>query len=231
MVLSEILWRPIIPHKVIHLRICLVGVLDITPFASRWSLSSRHFAISVIANVCVVGQSYAETLNYPYRTTKLETQVSRIDSVYRNPVVIPFSATDSLSASGVAAESNYEFTNSGFTISFQHSRGSGSHADLAASSGTIYFRVDEATEYEVSGGYTAIDPEGRGLGLALIITPVISDPFPSWPILEEQYNTFQSGVCRLSSGTPNQSFTLLGPDENSNMLIAGVPYEVSSPAS
>ena len=137
------------------------------------------------------------------------------------PAALPYSYTSTSVDGSASAESEYDLSDAGFDITFDHSRVS-THLSWGQSDGDIYFSVDQDVDYVASGSYSVIDPEGRLVWLkaSLLDYTAVSYLFDSF---------------HRSQSTPNESFTLGGTggdyeDYNAGSLtgtlIAGHEYEL-----
>lgn len=120
-----------------------------------------------------------------------------LDQFESIPFPFPFSNSHSVSDAAASAGSTYQLSDAGFQITFEHTRaGNNDASGKAESYGYIYFGVDTDAFYELSGAYTAIDPEARHV------------------ILDVYFYDLTQGVLLFASAqdsygaTPNESFTL-----------------------
>ena len=135
---------------------------------------------------------------------------------------LPDANTSTSIDGGASAVSNYDFDNSGFDITFSHSRVD-TYFSQGWSYGYTYFSVDQNVDYVASGWYTAVDPDGDGR--AVYFRSFLEDMTTASRV----FDSLQS-----SESTPNESFTLglsEGDDNNIDLgslagtLIAGREYQ------
>lgn len=136
------------------------------------------------------------------------------------PASIPFSATSSSVDGGASATSIYDLSNSGFDITFDHSR-PGTLNSFGKSEGNIFFSVDVDTDYLATGSYTAVDSEGRRLFLfaSLTNTTLESEAFYSLQDSRTTQNeSFELGLTGGDNGHDVSTGSLSGT------LVAGHVY-------
>jgi hypothetical protein len=110
------------------------------------------------------------------------------------PTVVPFVDSDSVTEGASSNASTYDLSDNALTITFDHTRApsAGAHA---VSEGDIYFSVDEDVGYELSGTYSAIDPDGTLIDLSVKLLHLTT---PSWLARSTQ----------ISRSTVNEAFVV-----------------------
>ena len=83
-----------------------------------------------------------------------------LDTVTSNPVSVPSVVNDLAIDGGSSSSTSLALSHSGFEITFDHTR-TGVLDALATSSGELFFAVDVAVDYAITGTYTASDADGR----------------------------------------------------------------------
>jgi hypothetical protein len=111
-----------------------------------------------------------------------------------NPATIPYSATSSSIDGGTSSASEYDFSNDGFSITFEHAR-VGTNDSYGQSFGRVLFSVDQNVHYAAAGSYAAIDPDGRSVTL-------------NADLLDLTVGSYLFEASQWSESTPNESFTL-----------------------
>ncbi len=125
-------------------------------------------------------------------------QVSVFDgsthSVTWNPLNLPYEKTGHVIIAGRNSSNPSSLLNDDtFSIDFTHVRAS-QFRSSATSIGTLNFHVDVDTQYSLSSNYSAIDPSGRMITMAISLVEVAGN------------SLFQN--TQQSDATPDESFTL-----------------------
>ena len=182
-------------------------------------------ALAALATLCLLLASPAAALTVTLNlggTSNIYSRVSdgstTVDDL-ANPASLPFVDSTSASIGGNSSDTGYVLTDSGFDITFDHTRAS-TAGSLGESFGTVHFQVDQDVTYEALGTYTAIDPDGR----QVFMHNYLYDE----TLGQAVYQSYQ-----LSLATPNEAFILGGAGgDNANIqfgsltgaLIAGHDY-------
>jgi hypothetical protein len=165
------------------------------------------------------------TLNpHPYTSTANSAAMdgSTYTATGLRPNTTPWVVNDSIVNGGSSSYTEFNVSNAGFNITFDHTRAATTGAE-AGSNSDLYFTVDDDVDFQFSGAYAASDADGGTLRLEarLVDRTIVT-------ALDWLYRSYQ-----VSHSTPNESFILglQGGDEANVLfgsptgtLIAGHEY-------
>lgn len=181
-------------------------------------LSAALFLLTPPASALTVTLNGAGT-SYMYTAADDRSGGDAYETLY--PTALPYSDTSTSVDGGASSESEYDLSDAGFDITFDHSRVS-TLDSYGYSAGLIYFSVDQDVDYVASGSYSVVDPDGR----SVLLNTLLWDLTAASSLFVSQQE---------SNATPNESFTLggTGGDYYNNntgsltgTLIAGNDYRL-----
>ena len=121
---------------------------------------------------------------------------STANSTNREPIILPYIDSHSVSQGLAAVDNLYAFDGTLFKIEFDQSR-PGLGNSHALSEGTIYFSVSGNDRYLLSGEYSAVDPDPRAFNFRVSLRDLTTGE-----VLVES--------TQGSNSTPNESFVIGG---------------------
>jgi hypothetical protein len=101
-------------------------------------------------------------LNPGFFSTDLQVRAEdgAASEAIRNPVALPFLASESVAEGAAASSAGFDLSSGGFEISFGLARPGGGSFGRAESLAHVYFSVDVEVAYAIGGSFGAIDPDG-----------------------------------------------------------------------
>ncbi|MBW2362872.1 MAG: hypothetical protein JRG84_18390, partial [Deltaproteobacteria bacterium] len=126
-------------------------------------LLSVALFVSVFSLPCLPALALNVTLNdggASFLTTAANDQVNAADQEVLNPPATPYLNSSSSASGATSSDADYSLTNSGFEIDIDQVRTLTLNS-FGQAFGSVFFSVDENTNYVATGDYTAVDSDGR----------------------------------------------------------------------
>ncbi|MDH5566724.1 MAG: PEP-CTERM sorting domain-containing protein [Myxococcales bacterium] len=164
-------------------------------------------ALACCGILLLAGSALAVTVSLnPASFVDTEAADLGFDSLTTNPSSIPHVANDQAVDGGSASLTGPTLTHTGFNITFDHTR-TGVLNALASSDGELFFSVDAAIDYAITGTYAASDPDGRQI-IQYVVLQEVGGP-----------NLFSS--YQESRATPDRLFSVGNTDGDFFNMVEG----------